>query len=390
MRTWNRSCFFLALLFTLSLHAEPKSIDICQKKHCEIIIDAGSSGTRFYLYALNLKNFSETYDLTLIDKKAIDQPLGDYNDEKLFILFDELLGDYKSQPIQVYMYATEGLRKLSLKERRKRFALAKKWFETKSKLIPKEIRTLGGDEEAVLLWLANAVELAQNHDNSSIDGSAVIEIGGGSAQIALAIKHNNFATNHHVYPIHFHGQIMNIWCMSFPNLGINNMKASYEENQNCYPKNYPMTNHKLGNGAIKGCISGIKQYKQTHGLSTKEEVVTARNILQKESKNYQWYGFGVPDYMGKSPILNFGHEYYSLNELQDRANQKACTVDWSLQEKEFSKVKFKEKVCFSSAYIAWFAEDLLNLPSSTTINYHQTDISLGWSKGSVIKRHTVV
>lgn len=392
MRTWNRSCLLVASLFTLPIYAALKPIDVCQHKHCEIVVDAGSSGTRFYLYALNLKDFSATYDMILLDKHAIDKALNDYKNEQIFMLLDELFLDYKAYPIQVYMYATEGLRSLSADERMQRFAVTKKWFDTKSKLILKELRTLGGEEEGILLWLANAIELVKNKNLKSVDNTAVFEIGGGSAQIALAIKQNNLELNHHVYPIHFLGQTMKIWSMSFPALGINKMKAAYEDNQSCYATNYPMINHRLGAGDIDLCILGMKQYKQSHGLSSQDTVVKTRNLLQKEVKTHQWYGFGVPEYMGKSPLLDFPNHSYTLFDLKLRADEKVCKADWSIQEKSFVTVKHKEKLCYSSAYITWFAEDLLNLPLSTTIQYHDhdLDIGLGWSKGSVIKRHTVV
>lgn len=388
MRTWKRSCILVASFFTFPLHAALTTSEVCSQKHCEIVIDAGSSGTRFYLYALDAKKFSDNYDLILLDKKLIDKPLSDYHDEKIFTLFDELLQDYKSHPIQVYMYATEGLRSLNLSEQRKRFSLAKKWFDTQSKLNLKELRTLGGEEEGVLLWVANAVELLKNKHYEAIEQSGIIEIGGGSAQIAFSIKQNNLESNQHVHSIHFMGQTFNIWSISFPNLGIVNMKESYQDNESCYPKNYPMSDHQYGKGNITACISGIKEYKQTHGISSTDAVVKSRNLLQKEFNSHQWYGFGVPDYMGKSEVLDFAHSYYSLLELKSRADETSCKSDWKTQEKQYPSVKFKERVCFSSAYVYWFAEDLLNLPLSTNINYHENDVNLGWSKGNLIIRHT--
>ena len=390
MRTWKRSCLFMAICCVFPLYAGPKPADICQHQYCEIVVDAGSTGTRFYLYTLDLKNFVSSYDMVLLDKHTIDKALNDYNDEQMFTILDELFGEYKTYPIQVYMYATEGLRSLSLDERKKRFSLAKQWFNTKSKLILKELRTLGGEEEGILLWLANAIDLVKNTSMQSVDDIAVFEIGGGSAQIALPIKQNNVQSNHHVYPIHFLGQTMKIWSMSFPELGINKIKDAYENNQSCYAKHYPMMNHQLGNGDIAACILGMKQYKQSHGLSSLDSVVKTRNLLQQEIKRYQWYGFGVPNYIGQSSILGFPRNEYNLSELKSRADDKACKSDWSIQEKNFSMVQHKEKLCYSSAYITWFASDLLNLPLSTSIHYRELDSGLGWSKGSVIKRHTVV
>lgn len=390
MRPRYRSFFLLATFFSLSAHAEFIPADVCQKKHCEIIIDAGSSGTRFFLYAIDVKNFSKSYDIALLDRGYVDKALNDYNDEKIFLLLDELLKDYKTQAIPIYIYATEGLRSLTSPERKQRYALVKKWFDTQSKLHLKELRTLGGEEEGILLWIANAIELIRVHDIKSVDDTVVIEIGGASAQIVFAIKSNDLVSNKHVYPIHFLGDTIKLWSISFPTLGINNMKASYENNPSCFPKNYPMSNGQLGNGDIKACILGMNEYKKRYGLSHIDDLLKTKNLLHKESQTHRGYGFGVPDYMGSSPVLGFSNKgYYSLSELSSMADKKACHADWSFIEKNFPTVKFKERVCFSSAYIAWLAQDLFSLPGSTIINYHDSNSTPAWSKGIVIKRYTI-
>jgi hypothetical protein len=390
MGAYKSSCWLLASLCSFSVFSANQVMDICKQKYCEIVIDAGSTGTRYYLYALDLKTFSKTLELDLLDKRAVHLAINDYDGEKLDNLMEQLFKDYKTNPISVYMYATEGLRRLSKEEQNKRFLTIKNWFNGKSHLLLKELRVLGREEEGILLWLSNAVEQVKRHDLQAVEKTAVIEIGGGSAQVSLPFPSNDLKPNPHVHSVHLLNKHIRLWSISFPTLGIQNMEDAYLDNRACYPNDYIMKNHKRGLGDINGCIQGFNAYKQTRGLSILDEVVSTRNLLKTEFQKYDWYGFGLLYYLGKSPILNFKNNQYTLTDLNKTAELKACKVEWRSLTKTFPDVKFKERSCYSSAYVSWFLNDLLSLPLSTTIHYYDNDISLGWSKGSVIKRHTVV
>jgi hypothetical protein len=169
--------FYFSLLVFLLFYSYDSYIfassnwrQICQESQCYAIIDAGSSGSRFYIYS---KDYQVLYShkiypgLSTIAKSQIPQYLS------------QLVPEVHALSIPTYFYGTAGMRLLPEEEQSLRYQSVSQWFSSNPTWDLRDIRTILGKEEGVFAWLA-----AHRHHEEK---KAVLEVGGASYQVNIPV-----------------------------------------------------------------------------------------------------------------------------------------------------------------------------------------------------------
>jgi len=169
-------------------------------KECAVLVDAGSSGSRFWVYSWTSDNDAwendVPSDLSAEESYEADPGIIEYFDNTTAMEaefqkgVDELLAYIKgeddlcqdTEDIPMYMMSTAGLRTESNDEVKKVFDAVESWFETNAPFDWQFATQLSGEEEATYAWIAT------NYVLGLLDGGekiGIMEMGGQSFQIAF-------------------------------------------------------------------------------------------------------------------------------------------------------------------------------------------------------------
>ncbi|MDN3987888.1 hypothetical protein [Zwartia vadi] len=235
----------------------------------EAVIDAGSSGTRIYLYQITLdtsypevtllaqNEFSTTPSGNKEDginnyihptqPRLIDDVCGEVI-EPLLNSLDPYLQELRifRNDVVVNLFATAGMRYAErhfgsgavgdLYRRVKDF-VAQSGFKVG------EIRTADGNsEEGIWTWV-NLNDVHRNIFNSSTSPLGVIEVGGSSAQLSFPVGDEQLFED--VYPIRINDREYRVFCKTYLGLGQDDARKMMRQSLGpvgsnvCFPKGFP-------------------------------------------------------------------------------------------------------------------------------------------------------
>mmetsp|Transcript_10676 Transcript_10676/g.16173 ORF Transcript_10676/g.16173 Transcript_10676/m.16173 type:complete len:472 (-) Transcript_10676:11-1426(-) len=187
-------CILYTLLLSISsIYSTTDSTSLTYS----VFIDAGSAGTRVYIYTYNIDSPLDT--LTEISSKKIQTALSSLylNEEGLRSLIESLTAHAKhliprdswgQTPIS--LKATAGLRRLPLASQEwlmehTRSLLSSSGFRSH----PNDTRVISGQEEALYDWMAVVIAFQTNGAGGFHLGA--VDMGGASKQIAFTVDHSN-------------------------------------------------------------------------------------------------------------------------------------------------------------------------------------------------------
>jgi hypothetical protein len=358
--------FIVMMSFSHLCFAYPAEFEICKKQICETIVDIGSSGFRVNVYTLNPVNFKQKKELPLIYKKKIKVGPHQLNAESLPANFNELFSEFPDFLMNTYVYSTESYRSLPLSLQMKYSAILRQWFRDKPYLNLREMRSLSGAEEAVYAWISNYFNYFD--DLKKYRSNGVIEVGGGSAQVAVSYPGiSPLKQTNNIYRFNwFDGHIIQLWVKSLNHYGRDKMAKLSD----CKPSI-----------DITICLERI--YKAAKPIEPKKMRDIFNNL--KNLKNItHWHGLGLLTFVGDSPLFDF-NQAYSLYELLTEAQNKACKL--SFADLKTSNIPYAEQACFNSAYVYALTHHMMGLEPSTLIHFYSEDNGQGWTQGVVIKRY---
>jgi len=223
MNKFSKKFSFLFLSFML-IFISCSKISISEdnlelkEKSCYIFYDAGSSGTRLYLYEKREKDWivhkgkkSSALSDSILKNKKIDTIVSE-----LASSLDTLNYDWskKCQNLSVRVYATGGMRIAEQKYPQKSIKL---WKKIRQALIEKigssadiVTRTITGFEEGLYAWLALREEKKDNN-------FGLVEMGGVSSQIVFPCSECNLSS--FVKKININSISLQLYSYSFLGLG---------------------------------------------------------------------------------------------------------------------------------------------------------------------------
>ena len=357
----------LGIFFLVNLaHANSAVFDICLTQSCDVVVDAGFSGTRVHVYTYQINTFKKNKQIKQIYQKKIQKSFTQIEPARFNEILEPLFTDFPNHPFDVYFYATEGYRSLKLIKQIISSKAIRQWFSQKPYLKLQEIRKISGKEEATYAWISHYLHTLESGNPDFSLG--IIEIGGGSVQVAFikpGITKFSDSGNQVVFN-GFDNRLISLWVKSLNQYGREKMSKWVQ----CQTPT-----------SIDSCI---KDFVRLSSLITSDEVNQVHQALLPSSQKITWYGLGLLSYMGRSVMLKNHSEQYTLSELKQKGNQLACQVSPTPIQNSIDP--YAPMACFNSAYIYALTHELFGLRNSTKIHFHHHSKGQGWPEGSIIWR----
>ncbi|KAI6653518.1 Ectonucleoside triphosphate diphosphohydrolase 4 isoform X2 [Oopsacas minuta] len=350
-----------------------------------IIIDAGSSGSRAYIYY-----WSTQAEITNTGVTQISQ-LVDIHDQPIIMKVSPGLTDYKYSkqayedgikpllsyvlqhipgeqiPITpVYILATAGMRLIPTQQQNRILAEIELGIRRDFgfKIKSENVRVISGIDEGVYSWLAinyilKRLDSAHHNESKSTSTVGSLDMGGGSLQIAYEIpihktdgkfiQHLNFGINlqyklyvntylnfgaNQVRDAHF-AYLINTSMSSIHNYSIYNQSTiqvtdpCLHENQHEYRMYAGRTVKILGSGNYNLCRKQLITHLKQDNPCPPSPIHCKMNGMYQapiDFTNMQFYGFSEFWYT-MDDVFNIGGVYY--REKYDLSAVEYCSLDWS-------------------------------------------------------------
>ncbi len=397
MRSFTARLFFSLLLTFLapSLWAKPV-----------IVFDAGSSGTRMYIYevegekATPLHNYRVKPGLSSLDPndtQALDQYFYD-----LVKSAENILDAQAKAQTPFYLYATAGMRILPNEQQESlihaaRLSLAKQaaTFGYPSPM-DENIRVISGTEEGVFIWISDNYlsDSFAHYFLNAHNTVAALEMGGASSEIAF-LSHSAqqftlpYEHNHHSTPIYSYG---------YDGLGANEAIATLSASGNpqfasCFPVEapYPLTAPKLtGTGNFHECTAAIKdQFINPAALRACQQETPGQcsglGVHQPSTHAVENYLLTSAFYY-LFDMLGIANETVTLNTFAEKS-ESFCRISWEEAKAAYPNQDPNNLInyCFNAAlsqtlFDAWGLDKTDNLKAVSKLN----GVALEWPLGAAI------
>jgi len=387
-------CVFSFLIFPL--HAKPL-----------IIMDAGSSGTRIYVYEAEAGQAKQLHSYRIkpglssldpTDTKAFDQYF------YLLLLSTEgaLLPDARANT-PIHLYATAGMRMLPLDEQEAIFAATLASLNKQAKILgfsdATDVRTISGTEEGVFIWTAdNYLNGNLNKDELSTQNTvAALEMGGASSEIAYL----SMRSEQHTLPLQHKDKTYAIYSYGYDGMGADKAMASMftayaagnADFAACFPVNATHSSGGVqvtGEGDFDRCARAMRvelfddeqmiACSQEHGkdcsgmgIYQPREVFTNRYLLTS-AFYYVFDLFGLADqYIQPDAFYNAGRDFCRMSWDDARAKYPTTPENYLIT------------YCFNAAlsknlFDAWHVNKRDKLKAVATLN----DVPVEWPLGAAI------
>ncbi|MES2141608.1 MAG: hypothetical protein V4471_01800 [Pseudomonadota bacterium] len=238
--------------------------------HYAIYIDAGSSGSRLYLY--QYENTKPLATINTVFSKKVTPGLSSFQNspEKANISMKELLDSVTGllkninlQAIPVNILSTGGMRLLTIENQTKIYTSLKNFIKKNYPFTIGEIKTISGEKEGLFGWLAVNYLTETLQKGQPTFGS--IDMGNASTQITFVIEDPNTKKNNPFADLKINKKDFHIVSKSFLGLGLREARKTIAS---CYPKNYTINEKLAGDFNFKNCSDLYLQFIDSYKIST--------------------------------------------------------------------------------------------------------------------------
>lgn len=362
------------------------------------VIDAGSSGSRIYLYNVSGEERSKEAHLLmefesdapgLSSFEAAPAEAGAKGLAPLLQRLTEFLPskNIAKADVRIDILATAGMRLLGEPARKSIFDNVRKYIADTTFSVG-EIETISGGMEGVYSWIDVNYLLGRFQKMRRTVG--IIEIGGASAQIAFETE--TPITGGETVAIG--DRKHNVFVESFLGLGRNEarkrmIQAAGTANNPCYPRGLSTDDPKAGAKGVSGAFDYGACLADYDGLIDKFGLEPIRDELKKNPSSFAAVGAGNP--VGTFWGLLEAWKIASNDPFAIVATAKAgCLKPWSDFEAEYGGGAFNRSQCADSLFISSFlyAESGLNLKSGSVVSYKSIgDQTPTWTRGFVVSKY---
>ncbi len=338
----------------------------------EVIIDAGSSGSRANLFRMDEK----VQPVSVFKEKAHGgiQSLAKHP-ERTHLFVDPIIEHLKSklgepiaQQTPIHLLATGGVRKLRLSEQEKVLKLLKSYFNNRGyKHFDASILT--GDKEGLFSWIAvNYLEGRFQERTSKTLG--VLDMGGASTQITFVPKEK---PRLHGFDTFLFGRKYHVYSYSYEGLGQKSAMLDFAVPA-CFQKGLDTDENilsEVGLNKILGpsapalgdysvCKDSILKHIQE--LCVETELCGLKDVYQPPLKG-EFVAISGFAQLASPKVLGLQSKLDS-QEL-DQVGDKICSMSWA-EFKSYGKdlPKFLSTACFETAYYSALLSGQSNTDSS--------------------------
>lgn len=364
-----------------------------------VVFDAGSTGTRVFIYDWSLKSEHNLVDINLPlgrTKKtnggltSFTQDVSKISDylNQLLNFAKKIVGKKNIKTTPLYFAGTAGLR---LEQQRnpqgyaKIMSKIKEVLENSGFIIADQPRVISGQEEAAFAWVnVNALEKKLPKILNGEDlGIGVVEMGGASFQIAFLPKTK---PQSEAFLINLANKVLTLYAYSYGDLGENEARKLFANKEYC---EWGQVYNKPGN--FEKCREAILE--NILRLKGKEcDACGIGPIFQPRlaELTQEFYGVGSLGFLRE----NFGIHAINANNLK-KAGEKICNV--TLKEAITKVPALRNKIdllknqCFNLAYFSavltgheQIGDNALGFPGNTTSLIAKQDINhqeVSWTYG---------
>ena len=378
----RRVCLFF-VLFAYGLGFAQTSCE--HDKHCMMVIDAGSSGSRAYMYQYQLNKQNVPVSIEILSSSAVKPGLSSLKPEQVSDYLQELFVSHNVNKIErvvpTYFYATAGMRLLSSPQQERLYKKVRDYVkENQSTLILKDAKTISGSEEALFAWLA--VNHASFNSNSPTSTLPVMDFGGASIEIAFETEASSSLNG---YTIKLGNLSYDVYADSFLGLGEGLALNQYLNQGACYANGYPLPNNKKARGALSVCTQSIMSLvNQVHHVKDR---VNISKLSQNTSKN--WVVLGGMHFISDHKLLQLG-EVFTFNELIRKGNNIFCQKSWQELNELAPEDAYLYANCFHISYYQAVITKGYGLPATSIIQTKINGEEPSWTKGVIFKQYATL
>ena len=366
------------------------------------VIDAGSSGSRIFLYQLmrqhgqlRLKDLFSNEPATSGISSFVNHPeqAGSSGVQPLLLALQDFLAKNKIETaaVEVNVLGTAGMRMVASPAAQKIYdSISSQIVSSGFKL--GRVETITGVSEGLYSWI-DVNELLGTF-KSKAQTRAMIEIGGASAQIAYGISKPSGDDS---VSVSINGKTYHVFSESFLGLGRNQSRklmidhAPADEAQDhnpCYPEGLSFVDRKVGAERITGHFD-IARCKKLYQLVITEKLKPVQFAQSSKAQKFIGVGAGNP-YGTLSGLLHTWklkpNALYALGDIA----AKYCTKGWDDLSKRFGVDAFNQTQCADSIFVHEFifGGSGLALRPQQIITMHKIhNKEPSWTRGYVIFSH---
>lgn len=367
-----------SIVFSSTLFAKTSS---CENQHCIAVVDAGSTGSRLYIYSYDLDKTNTPTHITELWTKKITPGFAsiDSSANSIALYLSTLLADAPVKKVPLYFYATAGMRLLPQAKQKKHYNELSTWFNNQQEWQLKEAKTLIGRDEALYGWLSVNYHLGRFNKDAMKHTLGVIDMGGASVQIVFPISETSNTEDQSQIQIDLYGQHYTLYARSFLGLGQTEMSHQFLNIASCYVNNYPLPDGGLGAGDALSCKQEVTSLiKEVHHVNQLVQPLLNANPVTT------WYALGGLNNLAASPIFHFEHSQLTNQELIQQADSQLCNQQWQDIDNQYPSDDYVYQYCLSSAYYYALMVDGYGIAPEKPINYLSASDNVGWTKGVVL------
>ncbi|MDF1758614.1 MAG: hypothetical protein P1U74_10010 [Legionellaceae bacterium] len=374
-----KSLFAIAIsLLTINISiAANNANEICLTRNCKLIIDAGSSGSRAHLYAYDKdeNNTPINIDELYVNKATPGVSNVDYRSIGLYL--DNVMQKVPVQNLEVYFFATAGMRLLPEEEQQSLYGNILQWFGEHPEWSLMDARTITGSEEGVFGWLATNYSLdLLDKEGANLPG--FIEIGGASTQIVFPITNFAGIKDEDIASINFHGRRVSLFSHSFLGHGANEILKKFQDKNACFATGYvlPSSLAAIGDGRLCG-REIFESINQDNSIS--DTVIPAT----ENNPSSAWYTVGAASTISQKTPLAFT-DNFTAETLLERADATYCKQDWESQKLNYVDDDYLNQNCLVSSLFYSLSVYGYGIPANQAISNLPAGKNGDWTLGALI------
>ena len=357
-----------------------------------IVIDAGSSGSRVYIYRITNGVYDDfPFVESVVDAKKVEPGISEMDVSPVAIMkgMRELI-DFAKKNIKedqwsstpLYLMATAGMRLESEAEQEKTMAQLTDYFES-TPFDFKEAMILSGQYEGLYAWIA--INYLDDAFDTAKVRESMMEMGGASTQIAYV---SDEADTQHVVARKFRGKDYDIYAKSYLLMG-QDQAFQLTQSPDCFPVGLDLGDGQKGTGNFEACANHIETtYKESCKASGDPECLFDTGFKADVDDAY----LAISAFYYTFDFFKPGDQI-TLTALKDTAT-KYCSAEWTAilaanEKKEPSK-RAKEKYLktygFYAAYFSKLLEDGYQMDDELKIGFSNAlqGEEPSWTWGAVI------
>ena len=365
--------------------------------HYSLIIDAGSSGSRIYIYKVQPNTKGELPEITLVGEKKVVPGISKFEQypDSILLLMETLLTyadskiDSKNwKETELHLMATAGMRLLEKSQQENTLEELSSFFKKNSEFNFKNAVIISGQYEALYGW--SSLNYLDDHFDPSKPRKSMMEMGGASTQITFLSEKSK---GKDVLCRNYAGKEYDVFAKSYLNMGQDRAQelVSFPA---CYPKEYGMTDGQEGTGGFMECSQEIQRvfneicdslgiddslFKSNLQVNTEDEFVAIAAFY------YTFEFLKLEDSLTLDVLRATGIDFCDKNweDIYDKYKEEYKNLDIDIQNMKLGNLK---SYCFNASYF-WtllgqeYGFDN-NLVIKTKIEIDSQDIT--WTIGAVL------